>query len=187
MLLLELFTDPYEWEEHEENDGGDASTFVFKTDKGIPYDVDFERINTPADDIPLWSVEFSNQAKQTSPNNRFGITGSGNSPQVLATVMDIVQDFAQSHGGVYTFSASEPSRSSLYARVLKRFIQPPLVTGTLPALDGGQLFFVGMPDDVQKFKDRKEKELAYRREYEQNQAGSSDAQPQQGVNNNATV
>ena len=178
MLLLELFQDPYGWEESEDSDG-DGYTFVFQTDKGIKYDVDIERINSHNGDVPLWSVEFSNQSSAAS--NRYGLTGSGNSPQVMATVMDIVKDFAENSGGVFTFSAKEPSRASLYGRMLKRFIPPPLVVGTLPTKDGGQLFFVGSQDDVQKFKDRKEKENTYNDEREaaiHRRAAAAAVQPQ---------
>lgn len=178
MLLFELFTDGYDWEEHEDS-GGDSYTFEFATDKGVKYDVDFERINTPADPVPLWSVEFSNQTGPAS--QRFGKTGSGNSPQVFATVIDIVMDFAQSHGGVYTFSADDPNRASLYSRMASRFIKPPLATATLPGKQGNQLFFIGMPDELQKFKDRKEKEIAYSQEREAvlQQHAAAAAQPRE--------
>lgn len=157
MLLMEIFTDPYEWEEDDDN-GGNDHLFMFTTDNGVEYRVEIDRNNTAVDSIPLWNVEFGNES--VASKNRYGVTGSGNSPQVMTTVMDIVGVFAQTHPGVFTFSAKEPNRAQLYGRMLKRFIKPPMAVDSLINEKGEQVFFVGMPDQVQMFKQRKEEAVA---------------------------
>ncbi len=51
----------------------------------------------------------------------YGVTGSGSASVVMATATEIVRAFREKHPGApITFSAVEPSRQKLYARMLQR-------------------------------------------------------------------
>lgn len=74
-----------------------------------------------------WEIEFRNNTsvKDTGFPNRFGITGTGNSAIVLSTVVDIMRSFLSIYRGQIDnliFSADEPSRRSLYTRMIKSML-----------------------------------------------------------------
>lgn len=106
-----------------------------------------------------WEVEF----KVNTPNNsrdsrenlktRFGLTGTGNSAEVMSTVVDIMREFLQMyHGKIDTigFTASEPSRQKLYMRMMKRLL-PNWDIHTYSADSGSGLgFTVAAPDNLEE-------------------------------------
>jgi 8-oxo-dGTP pyrophosphatase MutT (NUDIX family) len=56
---------------------------------------------------------------------KFGLTGTGNSAEVMSTVVDIMRAFLEKYQDkiqVLTFSAKEDSRQGLYARMVKRLL-----------------------------------------------------------------
>jgi hypothetical protein len=70
-----------------------------------------------------WDVEFAATQPLTSPS--WGLTGTGNSAQVLSTVVEIMKSFITSKKASIrriTFAAKEDSRQSLYVRVIKRLL-----------------------------------------------------------------
>lgn len=85
----------------------------------------------------LWSARVMNQR---NPNDwvvafqvrekgdwdkTFGITGTGNSAEVMSTVVDITRSFLQAYGNKVLelkFSSGEDSRTKLYARMVKRLL-----------------------------------------------------------------
>ena len=70
-----------------------------------------------------WDVEFAATQPLTSPS--WGLTGTGNSAQVLGTVVEIMKSFLTSKKASIrrmTFAAKEDSRQGLYARMIKRLL-----------------------------------------------------------------
>jgi hypothetical protein len=79
----------------------------------------------PSADQMAWDVEFKNAARGKDRASKFGLTGTGNSAEVMSTVTDIMRAFLKEYQGrvtSLTFTAKEPSRRSLYARMIKRLL-----------------------------------------------------------------
>lgn len=71
-----------------------------------------------------WYVSFQNRG-ETSRTKSFGLTGTGNSAEVMSTVVDITREFLKQYSDKVMelrFSAEEDSRTSLYARMVKRLL-----------------------------------------------------------------
>lgn len=74
-----------------------------------------------------WEVQFRLLRQDTDPENMnmFGTTGTGHSTEVMSVAVDITRAFLQEYGDKVlelTFSAKEDSRSSLYAKMIKRLL-----------------------------------------------------------------
>jgi len=72
-----------------------------------------------------WEVEFKNAKQGLDRTNKFGLTGTGNSAEVMSTVVDIMRAFLEKYKGKVTelvFAAKEGSRQGLYARMAKRLL-----------------------------------------------------------------
>jgi len=74
-----------------------------------------------------WGISF-----QTRPDDQptedplswgsYGITGTGNAPRVFGTALAILDDFVEKVSpATVSFTAQEPSRRSLYAKMVQRF------------------------------------------------------------------
>jgi len=73
----------------------------------------------------VWEVEFKNAERGLSRSSKFGLTGTGNSAEVMSTVVDVMRAFlGQYKDKIETlrFSAKEDSRQSLYAKMTKRLL-----------------------------------------------------------------
>ena len=71
-----------------------------------------------------WVVAFQVREKGDW-DKTFGITGTGNSAEVMSTVVDITRSFLQAYGNKVLelkFSSGEDSRTKLYARMVKRLL-----------------------------------------------------------------
>jgi hypothetical protein len=72
-----------------------------------------------------WEVEFKRDGKKLDRTQKFGLTGTGNSAEVMGTVVDIMRAFLAKYKDkieVLIFSAKEDSRQGLYARMVKRLL-----------------------------------------------------------------
>lgn len=72
-----------------------------------------------------WEVEFKRDGKKLDRIQKFGLTGTGNSAEVMGTVVDIMRAFLSKYKDkieVLTFSAKEDSRQGLYAKMVKRLL-----------------------------------------------------------------
>jgi ribosomal protein S18 acetylase RimI-like enzyme len=72
-----------------------------------------------------WEVEFKRDGKKLDRTQKFGLTGTGNSAEVMSTVVDIMREFLVKYKDkieVLIFSAKEDSRQGLYARMIKRLL-----------------------------------------------------------------
>jgi hypothetical protein len=72
-----------------------------------------------------WEVEFSVINPSRERKTKFGLTGTGNAAEVLSIVTDIMREFLQRYKGNVNqliFTADEPSRKSLYARMVQRLL-----------------------------------------------------------------
>ena len=74
---------------------------------------------------PIWEVEFKQHGNKLNRSQKFGLTGTGNSAEVMSTVVDIMRSFLDKYKDkieVLIFSAKEDSRQGLYARMVKRLL-----------------------------------------------------------------
>jgi hypothetical protein len=72
-----------------------------------------------------WEAEFKRHGSKLDRIQKFGLTGTGNSAEVMSTVVDIMRAFLEKYRDkiqVLTFSAKEDSRQGLYARMVKRLL-----------------------------------------------------------------
>jgi hypothetical protein len=73
----------------------------------------------------VWEVEFKRHGSKLDRSTKFGLTGTGNSAEVMSTVVDIMRAFLVKYKGkieTLVFSAKEDSRQSLYAKMTKRLL-----------------------------------------------------------------
>lgn len=102
--------------------GSEEAVAVFHVG-GIPYQFYAYR---PNENDSGWEVEFKNASRNIEQrSSKFGLTGTGNSAQVMSTVADIMREFLQRYRGSIsqlTFTADEPSRQALYARMARRLL-----------------------------------------------------------------
>jgi len=88
-------------------------------EKEIP--ADFINFVNEHPEINVWSITFEDKALMKSNGQEgkssFGITGGGDSVEVFSKVVNILKSFDYGSGILY-FTASEPSRISLYDRML---------------------------------------------------------------------
>jgi predicted chitinase len=139
MILRELFTPgkDYKWS----FTGSEEAVAVFHIGE-VPYQ--FYAFSYPEDN-GVWEVEFKNAERGRGRTAKFGLTGTGNSAEVMSTVTDIMRDFLQRYQDKITgltFTADEQSRQSLYARMAKRL----LPTWTLSQTD--KQFVLSAPSQV---------------------------------------
>jgi len=72
-----------------------------------------------------WEAEFKRHGSKLDRVQKFGLTGTGNSAEVMSTVVDIMRAFLEKYQDkiqVLSFSAKEDSRQGLYARMVKRLL-----------------------------------------------------------------
>lgn len=101
--------------------GSEEAVAVFHVG-GIPYQFYAYR---PSENFPGWDVEFKNAERGKDRTTKFGLTGTGNSAEVMSTVTDIMRGFLTKYQGKIkelTFTADEPSRRALYTRMAKRLL-----------------------------------------------------------------
>ena len=120
-FLKELFQPGKEWQWS--FTGSEEAVAVFHVGN-IPYQF---HAYTYTDDPTIWDVEFKNATRgaEQGRTSKFGLTGTGNAAQVMSTVADIMREFLQRYQGKIsqlTFTAEEPSRQALYARMAKRLL-----------------------------------------------------------------
>lgn len=122
MFLFEVLSSPVPWKWVEKSDDLYRATFDVNDH---PYEVSLTYDERDND----WIVEFvairhvkKGWFRRTQDEKTFGLTGTGSSHAVLATVKDVVQKFRQivPSAGV-KFAAHEPSRQRLYTSLVKRF------------------------------------------------------------------
>jgi len=125
MLLNELFDNATDYSKVS------PYVYAFTVDK-INYTVDFreeilpkearEKLNRTANGI---EIAFSIQTNDEHGKDfKFGITNTGNSITVFATVVTIIEEFIQTEKPeFFFFAAEEPSRRKLYDRLSKVLIR----------------------------------------------------------------
>jgi len=106
------------------------ATFAIKKAKKNRYENKFKigdvkyTVYAQTEDGLIWDVEF-NGAKQGSTVKTIELLNTGNAGQVFSYVLQWLQQFVmQARPLVISFSAAEPSRRSLYARMISRLIPP---------------------------------------------------------------
>ena len=115
-VVKELFQQGKDWKWSFQ--GSEEAMAVFKIGK-VPYM--FHAYGADGE----WEVEFKRDGKKLDRTQKFGLTGTGNSADVMSTVVDIMRAFLDKYKDkiqVLTFSAKEDSRQGLYARMVKRLL-----------------------------------------------------------------
>lgn len=136
MRINELFTReaaPWRWEKDTISKAW-ASFVVNDTNyKFVAYIVE--------DPLRKWNIQFF--AVDGNYNVRVGITGTGSSATVMSTVVDIMRNFLSSRPEIESieFSADEPSRQSLYAKMVQRL----LPTWKMETINQGSEFTITAP------------------------------------------
>lgn len=119
--IRELFEPGKQWEWS--FTGSEEAVAVFHVGE-IPYQ--FHAYTYAHEDPTIWEVEFKNATRgQQGRTSKFGLTGTGNSAEVMSTIADIMREFLQRYSGSISqlsFTADEPSRQALYARMVKRLL-----------------------------------------------------------------
>jgi len=80
---------------------------------------------TRADTPDVWEAEFKNAERGGTKTSKFGLTGTGNSAEVMSTIADIMRAFLEKYKDtirILVFNAKETSRQALYARMAKRLL-----------------------------------------------------------------
>ena len=119
VILSELFKPGKKWQWG--FTGSEEAIAVFHVGE-VPYQ--FHAYTYPGAN-GVWEVEFKNAERGLSRTTKFGLTGTGNSAEVMSTVADIMRGFLQRYQGKVTalmFTADEDSRQALYARMTKRLL-----------------------------------------------------------------
>lgn len=119
MKIRELFEPGKRWQWS--FTGSQEAVAVFHVGN-IPYQFYAYR---PDENFPGWDVEFKNADRGKDRTAKFGLTGTGNSAEVMSTIADIMREFLAKYQGKITeltFTADEPSRRALYARMAKRLL-----------------------------------------------------------------
>ena len=133
--ITELFEPGKKWEWSFR--GSEEAVAVFHVGE-IPYM--FHAYGTDG----VWEVEFKRHGSKLDRANKFGLTGTGNSAEVMGTVVDIMRAFLAKYQDkieTLTFSAKEDSRQGLYAKMVKRL----LPTWTMK--QSGEDFVLAAPND----------------------------------------
>lgn len=121
MILQELFEPGKDWKWS--FTGSEEAVAVFYVGE-IPYQF---HAYTHSDTPGVWEVEFKNATRNRPMGKmaKFGLTGTGRAAEVMGTITDIMREFLQRYQGSVkqlAFSADEPSRQALYARMVKRLL-----------------------------------------------------------------
>jgi hypothetical protein len=114
--LDELFQQGKDWKWSFQ--GSEEAVAVFKVGE-VPYM--FHAYGSDGE----WEAEFKRHGSKLDRIQKFGLTGTGNSAEVMSTVVDIIRAFLEKYRDkiqVLTFSAKEDSRQGLYARMVKRLL-----------------------------------------------------------------
>ncbi len=72
-----------------------------------------------------WTIGFKQRDSEFDYDKEFGLAGTGNSAEVMSTVVDITRTFLSDYGDKVEeirFTSAEPSRTKLYARMIKRLL-----------------------------------------------------------------
>ena len=142
MLLTELFNNAgknWEWVETETN----YAVANFTVGK-ITYEF---YIDTEAGSSVDWVAEFKVPWGR-SYDEKYGVTGTGNSAIVLSYVIDILRSFLQKYKGkvrTLSFDAKEASRMKLYSNMIRRLV-PAWELSTSTSKQLGTTFTLINPD-----------------------------------------
>jgi hypothetical protein len=115
-IVTELFQPGKDWKWSFQ--GSEEAVAVFQVGD-VPYM--FHAYGTDGE----WEAEFKRHGSKLDRIQKFGLTGTGNSAEVMSTVVDIMRAFLDKYKDkiqVLTFSAKEDSRQGLYARMVKRLM-----------------------------------------------------------------
>ncbi len=120
MKLNEVFQHAYPWKWTHESNTSVTAEFVTDAENIVYVEFEYEGEDQ-------WSFSFAREA--TAPNYRdktvsSTITGQGDAYKIFATVKEVLQEFTNIHDfRIIYFTAHEPSRQRLYAKMLPQLAQ----------------------------------------------------------------
>lgn len=118
MILVELFSQPYKYEEQKAVDDAYEARFTAGERDVL---VNFEKIPR---DGSHWEMAFG-EIKHGSRSMSLLVTGSGDEFKVFSTVIDITKHFLDKYDPdslSFTAEKSEGSRAKLYDKMVKRLV-----------------------------------------------------------------
>lgn len=123
MKITELFEPGKEWKWSFVGSEEAAATFIIG---GVRY---LFKATTSPDYPGIWELEFQDVDRKRWPAgdepSKYGLTGTGNSAEVMSTITDILRSFLTKYQGKISqleFSAEESSRKALYAKMASRLL-----------------------------------------------------------------
>ncbi len=133
MKITELFQQSYQWKWMTKTATIKSAVFSIP-DTELSYIVNFKKIKNIKKLLPkgydvttlekrqVWECDFEIKSNSGEKLASFGITGTGNAAQVLATIIDIIKDLnAQIPTGlILYFTAFDESRIKLYTKIAQR-------------------------------------------------------------------
>ena len=139
-FLNELFKPGKQWQWSFK--GSEEAIAVFHVGD-VPYQF---HAYTYSENPTVWEVEFKNASRNIeNRSSKFGLTGTGNSAEVMSTIADIMREFLQRYQGSISqlmFTADEPSRQRLYAKMAQRLLPD------WELIQSGKNFTLGAPATV---------------------------------------
>ncbi len=134
--LHESFDNPFTW--RWVTRGAEEWKAMFSTPAGM-YDI---KIFVSEFGESTWAITFG-PANQDDGDAKYGVFNFGNqtmASRILATVLDVLKDFTQTHDTIqqYFFQSLEPSRTKLYLRMVQRFLGSLLPGWTVEMTRGKQ-------------------------------------------------
>jgi hypothetical protein len=116
--LDELFKPGQEWKWNHQ--GYNEAIAKFQVGE-VPYE--FHAYSEGNDEE--WDVEFKRIGHDLDKTQKYGLTGTGRSAEVMSTVVDIMRSFIQEYKNdisVLRFTAKEGSRQGLYGKMINRLL-----------------------------------------------------------------
>lgn len=115
MILSELFNTSTAWKWIQQTPNRWAASVSIAGDR---YSVNFWKTMDPVQGL-VWEVGFS--LMNDDHLGTIDIVGGKAAPQIFSVVIEIIRAFAANHRGkLLMFTAEEPSRVSLYRKLVKR-------------------------------------------------------------------
>ena len=117
--INEIFSKDKNWEWEYEDRYEAAASFTVGE---IPY-----KFYVYSEGNRIWGIEFRTDSNRAPGlvKSRFGLTGTGNSVEVMSIIVDIMKSFVDRYNSdidKLEFSAEEPSRKRLYLHIVKRLL-----------------------------------------------------------------
>ena len=141
--LSELFKPGQEWKWNHQGYSEAVATFQVGE---VPYE--FHAYSEGNDEE--WDVEFKRVGYDLDKPQKYGLTGTGRSAEVMSVVVDIIRSFIKEYKddiSVLRFTAKEGSRQGLYGKMINRLLP------SWSLEQDGETFVLRAPNPYKKVKE----------------------------------